>query len=195
MPPAGSVPDLGCCAGRGTLELANRGYKAAGVDVSEALLRVAAALVEERNLHIPFARIEPLRLPFAGGSFDAVVAFKVYAYIPHRSARLDYLKEIHRVLRAGGQLLMTHYVIPPEAVGQEKDDYYERVAPDFTTLEAGDYFPCGTGYVHWFTEEELRSELEASPFQLELFCGDQAYGGQGAQTLVALRKVEPVQFC
>ncbi len=109
LPSTGSVLDLGCGAGRVTLELANRGYKAAGVDVSEALLRVAAALAEERNLHIPFARVEPLRLPFAGGSFDAVVAFKVYAYIPHRSARLDYLTEIHRVLRAGGQLLMTHY--------------------------------------------------------------------------------------
>ena len=45
------------------------------------------------------------------------------------------------------------------------------------------------GYVHWFTEGELLSEIKNTNFVLELFDTDENDGGAGYLRLIRLRKI------
>ena len=89
----GEVLDLGC--GSGTRFFAGLG-PTIGVDVSQASLR------EARTLYAAAARADALSLPFADGSFDAVVSADLVGHIPpDDKARL--IGETWRVLRPGGR--------------------------------------------------------------------------------------------
>jgi SAM-dependent methyltransferase len=189
LPASGRVLDLGCGAGRIAVALARRGFEVSGVDVSAPLLEVATSIATREGLSAHFVRVDALDLPFADRSFDAAIAFKLYGYIPARTTRLAYLDEIYRVLVPGAWLLLTSYVVPPEhADAYASDACHAQAAAGFTTLEPGDTFCAGEGFVHWFTVDELRNELTASRFHLANFCSDEAHGGQGLIRLAAMTR-------
>ena len=94
----GSVLELGCGEGYGMALLAKHCEQYLGVDKHPV-----------PNLHIPpQARVMQATFPPLGGinsnQFDAVVTFQV---IEHLEDDLAFLKEIHRVLKPGGVLLLT----------------------------------------------------------------------------------------
>jgi SAM-dependent methyltransferase len=189
LPSTGKTLDIGCGAGRITLELARRGYEAVGIDVSSKLIEAAIDLASQASLAPHFLVVKGLTLPFAAQSFDAALAIKLYGYIPGRKNRLEYLEEIYRVLRPGAPLLFTYYVVPPEAfMSYTEDDLHTQAAANFTTLEPGDTFCAGQGYAHWFTPEDLQSELTQSHFSLETFRSNEGFGGDGFLYLAVLRK-------
>lgn len=156
---AGHVLDVGCGAGRVALALRQRGLAVTGVEVSRALLRTAAALTPAAQPAVRFALVDPLRLPFTQGCFDAAIAFKVCGYLPGRATRRAWLDELWRVLRPGGRVYLTQHVVPEEALGFAEDEHYRQAAREFAALERGDTFPAGRGYVHWFTARALHDGL------------------------------------
>jgi 2-polyprenyl-6-hydroxyphenyl methylase/3-demethylubiquinone-9 3-methyltransferase len=93
------VLDAGCGGGLVARELAAAGAEVVGVDRSLGSLGVA-----RRAVGGPFrpaqGRLE--RLPFADGSFDAVVAADVLEHLPDLPAAVD---ELARVLAPGGSFL------------------------------------------------------------------------------------------
>jgi 2-polyprenyl-6-hydroxyphenyl methylase / 3-demethylubiquinone-9 3-methyltransferase len=93
------VLDAGCGGGLVARELAAAGAGVVGVDRSLGSLGVA-----RRVVGAPFrpaqGRLE--RLPFAGGSFDAVVAADVLEHLPDLPAAVT---ELARVLAPGGSFL------------------------------------------------------------------------------------------
>ncbi len=82
------------------------GHEVVGTDLSPAMLRLARNRLESRGLQAPLVRAAAQDLPFAGGSFDSVLATFPAEFIaePHSIASLN------RVLCPGGRL-----VIVPEA--------------------------------------------------------------------------------
>jgi hypothetical protein len=67
-------------------------------------------------------------------------------------------------------LLLTNYVVPPEeADAYARDPQHRATAATFSTLEPGDTFSAGQGFVHWFTADELQAELASSVFAVEEF--------------------------
>ncbi len=87
------VLDLGCGKGRFAAHLRAAGADVVGVDLSAAMLGKAVGL--DRAL------ASAKRLPFAAGTFDAVVAVEVFEHIDAIDAALA---EARRVLRPGGTL-------------------------------------------------------------------------------------------
>lgn len=90
--------DLGCGKGRFATHLRAGGASVIGLDVAPAMLRGAPEA---------FARVQgtALRLPFADGVFDAVVAIEVIQHWPTVGVEQG-LDECRRVLRPGGQILI-----------------------------------------------------------------------------------------
>jgi SAM-dependent methyltransferase len=98
---AGVALDIGCGLGTETAYLAAQGWKAVGVDLSEA------ALGRARQAHggVSFTRADALALPFPAGVFDVALDRGCFHYLsPARWP--DYAAEAWRVLRPGGRLLL-----------------------------------------------------------------------------------------
>jgi SAM-dependent methyltransferase len=95
----GAVLDLACGAGRHTLALRKRGYRALGLDLSLTLLTQPP----------PFPRVagDIRHLPFADGSFDWVLNFFTsFGYFADERENFEVLEEIRRVLAPGGRFLI-----------------------------------------------------------------------------------------
>ena len=98
----GPVLDLGCGEGYGTALLSRAVGEIVGVDVDEAAIAHAASRYASDNCR--FRRHDGERLPFEDAAFDAVVSFQVIEHVP--GDRM-YVSEVSRVLRPGGQLVLT----------------------------------------------------------------------------------------
>lgn len=103
--PHESVLDIGCGVGRLTRALASRAHRTYGLDVSREMLRLA----EEHNAALP--NVEWLHgdgqglsvLPDA--SVDGCFSHVVFQHIPDPEITMGYVREMGRVLRAGGWAL------------------------------------------------------------------------------------------
>ena len=87
------ILDLGCGKGRFAAHLREAGAEVVGLDLSAAMLAVATGLNR--------VRASARRLPFADGTFDAVIAIEV---LEHVGAVDGVLNEARRVLKPGGRL-------------------------------------------------------------------------------------------
>ena len=186
-----TVLDIGCGGGRVTNVLVQRGCRVIGTDVSRPLLNSARQAFRQTGLSVDLVEIESHLLPFADHTFDHVLLFKLYCYIPTRVLRLAYLQELQRVLVSKGSLWMIQYIVPVEDLFHAYDEPYATFAAKYTTLEPGDTFTSGEeggAYVHWFTAQSLREELEQSGFSIALFEDDRQWGGDGFLALVHLTK-------
>jgi len=82
------------------IELAKRGYRVTGLDISKSFVRIAHENAANAGVTIDAQHGNASEMPFADASFDAIVceaAFKNF------SDPVGALNEMHRVLRAGGE--------------------------------------------------------------------------------------------
>jgi ubiquinone/menaquinone biosynthesis C-methylase UbiE len=101
--PAGSrVLDAGCGGGRPVLERLDRDHDAVGLDISTSQLELA----RERVPASGFARGDLAALPFADDAFDAVLSYYAVIHVP-KEEHSTVISEFHRVLRPGGELLVS----------------------------------------------------------------------------------------
>lgn len=98
-PEPGIVLDIGCGSGVLTHDLAVSGRAVVGIDPSVAQLR----RLRRRAMPIPSAAASATALPFASGSFDAVVSSCSIKHWPDLEGGLV---ECARVLRPGGRLVV-----------------------------------------------------------------------------------------
>ena len=118
------VLDAGCGWGYLARILARRGAEVDGVDISPKLLAAAEAEEARTPLGIRYRRADLAKLPFADGTFDAVVCNVVLQDVRrYRQA----IRGLYRVLRPGGRFVVstTHPAfegpVPGRWVRQPKD--------------------------------------------------------------------------
>lgn len=96
------VVEIGCGLGRMTRALAQRARSVHALDVSEVMLREA----RRHNPHltnVTWLKGDGASLsPLPEGSFDACVSFVVFQHLPEPELTYGYVREMGRVLRAGG---------------------------------------------------------------------------------------------
>src|SRR5262245_19865573 len=80
------VLDYGCGHGMAAIVLARRGARVTGFDVSAAYLAEARARAGANGVAVDFVQADGERLPFAGGSFDAVWGHAVLHHVDLRRA-------------------------------------------------------------------------------------------------------------
>jgi ubiquinone/menaquinone biosynthesis C-methylase UbiE len=104
-PDGGDVLDVPCGFGRHSLPLAAAGYRIVGVDRSQTLLDEARAR-SGATAGPELVRADYRTLPFPDASFDAALnLFTSLGYLGDREDTLA-LREIGRVLRPGGRLVI-----------------------------------------------------------------------------------------
>jgi SAM-dependent methyltransferase len=109
-PPPKVVLDAGCGTGQHLDTLLQVTDKVIAVDHSLASLELAAAGVPEPDAErVEFYVADLRRLPIADATVDAVISIGVVQHIPTAAARLDALRELLRVLRPGGRIVVIVY--------------------------------------------------------------------------------------
>lgn len=105
-----AVLDLGCGAGHISFSMAPFSASVTAYDLSENMLAVVAATAAQRNLqNIETNHGAAEKLPFADQTFDIVVTrFSAHHWADVPAA----LREVHRVLRAGGVAVVIDIIAP-----------------------------------------------------------------------------------
>ena len=95
-----NILDVGCGAGRTTINLFKDGYKdIIGLDIAENLIDYAINYCQTNNLNVDFILGDATNIPFPDNSMDAVIfSYNGMQCIPKKSARDKVLKEINRIL-------------------------------------------------------------------------------------------------
>ncbi len=107
LPPGGALLDVGCGTGL-LLEtmLARKEAKVAGIDISPEMIRVAAErLGTQAELRVGDSE----DLPWENDTFDAVTCTSSFHHYPQPAKAL---REMNRVLKRGGQLVLADFWLP-----------------------------------------------------------------------------------
>lgn len=142
--PGARALDLCCGTGDIAFALAQRGAEVVGLDFSEPMLAVARRRAADAAIRSPeFLRGDALRVPFPDNSFDIVTV----GYGLRNLARWeDGLKEMLRVAKPGGRLLVLDFGKPVNALWRRIYFGYLRVCvPAFGLLFARD--AAAYGYI------------------------------------------------
>jgi SAM-dependent methyltransferase len=144
VPRGGRACDLGCGPGHVTRYLHERGVPISGVDLSPAMVDWA----KRSSPGIEFRQGDLRALNVQDQAWDAIAAF--YSIIHTPPARVvDALREIKRVLRPGGLLLLAFHA--GDDVVHLDEWWGERVSVDF----------------FFFRSEQMRCFLESAGFIVE----------------------------
>jgi len=121
--PGERVLDAGCGVGAPAILIAQEtGARVTGITVSNYELAQAKQKAKDRNLHeqVDFQYADYMALPFADGSFDAVLAVESLQCAP----QLDtVLSEFMRVLRPGGRVTVADYTREREMSVAEAEEF------------------------------------------------------------------------
>lgn len=104
------VLDVGCGSGRLFELFSKKNIEYFGIDFSKKLIDIAKRKYlsdepkKENKLLPTFLVMDALSLPFENCFFDRVFSIAVFHHIPSKEKRLDFLREIKRVLKEGGEL-------------------------------------------------------------------------------------------
>lgn len=138
-PAAARVLDIGTGTAKIPILLLGRrpGLSVLAVDMAEEMLRVAAASVERAGLaaSCALARMDAKALDAPAGAFDLVMSNSLAHHLPEP---LDLFREIARVVKPGGAILVRD-LIRPESVEAARA-IVDRVSPDDTPRQRRLFF-------------------------------------------------------
>jgi alkylated DNA repair protein alkB family protein 8 len=195
------VLDFGCGNGRFIEIFKGKKIEYFGVDISGNLLKIAR---EKYNKNPPegiitaeYKKIDSCKLPFGNNFFDNIYSIAVFHHIPSKKERQKLLKDLHRVLKPGGRIILTNwnlwqrryiqiifkYVIK-KILGQTKLDFKGVMVPwkdSYGKITAERYY-------YAFTRNELRRLIKRAGFEIEK---DGYFGGNNnkANLYIVAKKI------
>jgi ubiquinone/menaquinone biosynthesis C-methylase UbiE len=96
------VLEIGCGEGYGSSLISEMALRVTAADNDKSVIEYAKSKYKKDNLE--FIHFDGLTLPFTDSTFDTVVLFQVIEHIKEDKA---FLKEIKRVLKTSGRLILT----------------------------------------------------------------------------------------
>jgi len=159
------ILDLGCGNGR-LFELFNNKVKYTGIDISENLVEKAKT---KYGNHFKVGDI--LSLPFSNEYFDSVWSIAVFHHVPSKELRIKALKEINRVLKKNGELIITCWNL-------YQPRYYKLLLKFFFSKLFGSKLDFKDVFIPWkrvnvdryyhaFTKKELKRLFINSGFKIK----------------------------
>jgi len=162
--------EVGCGTGRIAFGLHELGFRhLLGVDISRAMVAAARDAALSLDYGVSFQVADACRLPFEDGLFDgAIFGFNGLMQIPGRERRHQALREIRRVIVAGGHFLFTTHDRSSAQFGEFWEAERKRWARGEQDARLGEFgdriVPTAEGelFIHIPTEDEVREDLAAT---------------------------------
>ena len=179
--PGQRVLDLGSGTGNVARELARRGCKVTGIDISERQIAEARRLSTEEGLSIDFLVRPAEKTELDDMSFDVVTAAQSWLYFD----RDQTVAEVKRLLAPGGRLLTCHIGWLPrqDPIAKQTEELVLKHNPDWTAADASGEVPACPPWI----QEDFRVVAffvyqQALPFTRESWRGRiRACRGVGAE--------------
>jgi ubiquinone/menaquinone biosynthesis C-methylase UbiE len=131
----GKALDICCGAGTNAVYLAKKGFEVIGIDISPTAVKFAKRKAEQAKVKIEVRVQNFLNLPFADQEFDFVFDMGCFHHVKPED-RLKFIKGVHRVLKSGGDYMLTCFSYKN---GAAWNHFTKRQLVDFFS----DYFELG----------------------------------------------------
>lgn len=112
LKPGDQILDLGCGAGRHSIELAKRGCDVTGVDVSPFMLEEARRRASQAGVEVTFIQLDlaDIRCEFGETSFDAAICLCESGLgVLGEKGDFRFLQDVHRLLKPGCRFILTGF--------------------------------------------------------------------------------------
>lgn len=164
--------------GREIIALSRRGIQVDAFESCPELVEASRNLLAVEGIGMNAIVAPPDRVPDGFGTYDGlIVGWGGYTHIPGRGARVRFLADFRRHVRPGGPILLSFVTRKPESLQHRWIFAIARfirfLRRSRETIEPGDALP--SAYFHFFTQDEIRKELEDSGYHLEYYSED-GYG-------------------
>ncbi len=153
---SGKLLDVGCGSGRNFVNMTGINWYA--TDISQKMLDQAKNTAKEKGMKVELEKAQSHKLPYDGNFFGSVICFAVLHCIETPEKRKRTLEEIYRVLKTGGEALISSW---------------GRKSPRLRTKEKECFVPWTTReddrterYTYIFDLEELKNLAEEAGFQI-----------------------------
>ena len=146
--PDGIILDVGCGGGKTVQEMArvSSNGKVYGLDYSQDMVELSRKInkkfIREGRVEIRHGSVSSL--PFPDGVFDLVTAFESYYFWPNL---IDDLKEVKRVLKPAGTLLLANEVYKHEDFEKRNSKWVRWLDMQIHTPEEFKIFLTEAGYI------------------------------------------------
>jgi hypothetical protein len=159
-------------AGREILALSRRGVRVDAFEPCHELVEVSQHLLAAEGVGAKVIPSLPDRVPEEFGMYDGLImGWGGYTHIIGRGARIRFLAQFRRHVRPGAPILLSFLTRQPGSLPHRLIFTIARfirfVRRSHEMVEPGDALV--RAYFHFFTEEEIRQELEASGYHLEYY--------------------------
>ena len=112
LPPGSRILDVGCGTGRHAVELARRGYRVTGVDISSGMLAEAEKAAREANVEVELIHADATQFT-SDKLFDAAICLceGAFSLLGSEDDPLEHdlaiLRNIHTALKPGARFILT----------------------------------------------------------------------------------------
>ena len=198
LEPGARVLDLACGHGRHTLELARRGFRVTGVDLSPRSLELARGSAAAEGLEIDFVRGDMRELHF-DGEFDAAInVFTAIGYFDSDDEDRAVFERVASALRPGGAFLVDT-INALGLAGRYQERLWEEVGDGVVMLSEHDWdLRAGRNRAVWTfvrpdgTRTELRHVVRIyAPWEVVRLLGDAGLEVEDAWGDLAGASLEP----
>lgn len=172
------VLDSGCASGRFYEVFGNKDIDFYGIDFSERLIEIAKKQYPKGKFQV----VDALNLPFPEDYFDKVYSISVLHNIPSKELKIQYLREIKRVLkiegflilrvwdfwrrREGWELFLKYTFL--KFLGKSKLDFFDVFVP----WKNSEGKIIVQRYFHCFSKRGIINLIQEAGFQIkEVWCG------------------------
>ena len=149
--PNSKILDAGCGNGKNMIYFKKNGHTVKGIDFSDSLLKIC----KSKDLDVLSSDIRSL--PFENNTFDNTISIAVIHHLSTNEDRIKAIKELLRVTKKDGKILITVWAI-------EQEEHSRR------TFKLGDNivsFEDSSRYYHIFNEESFLNLIK--DFQIEKY--------------------------
>lgn len=153
----GKVLDLGCGSGRNIIPNPNVEYY--GVDFSSEMLKFAEKNAKKKKANAAFFKSQLYELPFKANFFNTAIFISTLHCIPEPEDRKNALKELYRVLKKGGEAMITVWNKEQNPIAQKlgaKEGFINWKKEGYNFQR----------YYYFYEEDELRKLLKSVGFKI-----------------------------